>query len=220
MGFAEKLVTYRKEVNMTQEMLAEKCNVTRQAVAKWEKGDSLPDVYLIARIASLFGVSIEDLIWSRDIATIENNKFYIREAEESDKKDFCLIMREHRFLGRLLQLIDRDMIDTNVDDEYWKGYREAGKIFVLRSKMDDTFGGYVYVESIETNSPQLTMQFSEKAGFDESDFLLIQNLFNWIGKEYQVRAIQVFVNSDIERRLFTYLGYGDVKDEVMLALPI
>lgn len=220
MGFAEKLVTYRKEVNMTQEMLAEKCNVTRQAVAKWEKGDSLPDVYLIARIASLFGVTIEDLIWSRDIATIENNKFYIREAEESDKKDFCLIMREHRFLGRLLRKIDKNMIDTNVDDEYWEGYREAGKIFVLRSKMDDIFGGYVYVESIDTNSPQLTMQFSEKAGFDESDFLLIQNLFNWIGKEYQVRAIQVFVNSDIERRLFTYLGYGDVKDEVMLALPI
>lgn len=163
MGFAEKLVAYRKEVNMTQEMLADICNVTRQAVAKWEKGDSLPDVYLIARIASIFKVSIEELIWSRDITNIENKKFYIRESEETDKKDFCLIMREHRFLGRLLQLIDKDMQYSNVDDEYWKDYREAGKIFVLRSKIDDTFGGYVYVESIETNSPQLTMQFSEKA---------------------------------------------------------
>ena len=46
-------------------------------------------------------------------------------------------MREHRFLGRLLRKIDKNMIDTNVDDEYWEGYREAGKIFVLRSKMDD-----------------------------------------------------------------------------------
>ncbi len=36
MGFEEKLVMYRKAANMTQESLAERCNVTRQAVAKWE----------------------------------------------------------------------------------------------------------------------------------------------------------------------------------------
>lgn len=58
MGFAEKLVMYRKAANMTQESLAERCNVTRQAVAKWEKGESLPDVYLIARIFLLVCRSI------------------------------------------------------------------------------------------------------------------------------------------------------------------
>ena len=67
MGFAEKLVMYRKAANMTQESLAERCNVTRQAVAKWEKGESLPEVYLIARMASMFGIAIVVL---KDTVTI------------------------------------------------------------------------------------------------------------------------------------------------------
>ena len=95
-----------------------------------------------------------------------------------------------------------------------------GKIFVLRTKEDDSFAGYVYVESIGTSAPQLTMQFSRQVGFDESDFPLIHDLFNWVSKKYQVRAVQAFVNSEIERMLFAYLGYKDVKDEVMLAFPI
>ena len=220
MGFAEKLVRYRKAAKMTQESLAERCNVTRQAVAKWEKGESLPDVYLIARLASMFGVSIEDLIWSKDTATMENRKYYVREVEEADKRDFCLLMREHRYLGVFLRLIDEDNLDTNVDDIYWNEYQEEGKIFVLRAKEDDAFGGYVYVEAIGSNAPQLTMQFNKQTGFDETDFPLVHDLFNWIGKEFQVRAVQAFVNSDIERALFAYLGYKDVGDEVMLALPV
>lgn len=41
MIFSEQLSKYRKEAKMTQEELAEKCDVTRQAVAKWESGGSL-----------------------------------------------------------------------------------------------------------------------------------------------------------------------------------
>jgi hypothetical protein len=64
------------------------------------------------------------------------------------------------------------------------------------------------------------MQFNKQTGFDETDFPLIHDLFNWISKEYQVRAVQAFVNSDVERALFAYLGYKDAEDEVMLALPV
>ena len=125
MGFAEKLVMYRKAANMTQESLAERCNVTRQAVAKWEKGESLPDVYLIARMASMFGIAIEDLIWSKDAVTMENRKYYAREARDCDKKDFLLIMREHRFLGGFLRRLDEDKIET--DDFFWNEHMDNGK---------------------------------------------------------------------------------------------
>jgi len=53
-----------------------------------------------------------------------------------------------------------------------------------------------------------------------TDFALIRDFLNWINKEYHVRAIQVFVNSDVERALFSYIGYEKAKDEVMLALPV
>ena len=220
LSFGQRLKLIRKEAQITQAELSEKLMVSVQAISKWEKGESLPDVYLIARLAGLFGVSIEDLIWSKDTATMENRKYYVREVEETDKRDFCHLMREHRFLGGFLRLIDEDNLNNNVDDIYWNEYREEGKIFVLRAKEDDAFGGYVYVEAIGTNAPQLTMQFNKQTGFDETDFPLIHDLFNWISKEYQVRAVQAFVNSDVERALFAYLGYKDAEDEVMLALPV
>lgn len=66
MTFSEQLSKYRKEAKMTQEELAEKCDVTRQAVAKWESGESIPDVYKISQIAAVFNVSLETLVWGED----------------------------------------------------------------------------------------------------------------------------------------------------------
>ena len=46
---------------MTQEELAEKMNVSRQTVAKWEAGDSVPDLDKCKQLADTFGVSLDDL---------------------------------------------------------------------------------------------------------------------------------------------------------------
>lgn len=77
MGFSEELMKNRKRIDLTQEELAEKCNVSRQAVAKWEKGEALPDIYTVAGLAKLFGCSIEDLIWSKEFSA-ENKYCYLR----------------------------------------------------------------------------------------------------------------------------------------------
>jgi len=220
MGFAEELGKNRKIVNMTQEELAEKCDVSRQAVAKWEKGESLPDVYMIAKLAGLFNVTIEELIWSRDTAVLENRNYYVRIIEEADKREFCMLMREHRYLGGLLKLVDRIDNDSHVDEIYWNGYLNEDKTYVIRSKKNDELAGYIYIESIDTCAPQMTLQFDKHKEFDTGDFALIRDFLNWINKEYHVRAIQVFVNSDVERALFSYIGYEKAKDEVMLALPV
>lgn len=52
----------RGKYELSQEQLAEKLGVTRQTVAKWEKGDSLPDVMKCADIAMLFHVSLEAFV--------------------------------------------------------------------------------------------------------------------------------------------------------------
>ena len=107
MGFAEELVKRRKMANMTQEELAEKCNVSRQAITKWEKNESLPDVYMISKLANMFDVSIEELIYSRELGILENRNYYVRLLEEKDKADFCNLMREHRYMGKMLKFIDK-----------------------------------------------------------------------------------------------------------------
>lgn len=59
--FKDNLVQMRKMKQMTQEDVAEKVGVTRQAVAKWESGETVPDLDKCRILAELFGVSLDDL---------------------------------------------------------------------------------------------------------------------------------------------------------------
>ena len=59
--FKDNLIHMRKLKQMTQEAVAEKVGVTRQAVAKWESGETVPDLDKCKLLAELFGVSLDDL---------------------------------------------------------------------------------------------------------------------------------------------------------------
>ena len=61
-AFGRKLAHLRKNADMTQSELAERLNVTRQAVSKYEIGDSFPDVSILVLIAETFGISVDELI--------------------------------------------------------------------------------------------------------------------------------------------------------------
>lgn len=55
------ITTYRKALGMTQEQLAQKLEVTNQAVSKWETDQCCPDVQLLPKLADIFGISIDAL---------------------------------------------------------------------------------------------------------------------------------------------------------------
>lgn len=59
--FNENLVKLRKLNDMTQEELAEKVGISRQALAKWESGETLPDLEKSRALAEVFGVTLDDL---------------------------------------------------------------------------------------------------------------------------------------------------------------
>ena len=60
--FGRFIAAKRKERNMTQSALADKLDVTRQAVSRYELGDSFPDVTVLVIIAEVFGVTLDELI--------------------------------------------------------------------------------------------------------------------------------------------------------------
>lgn len=68
MKFHEKLYTLRRSADMTQTDLAEKLNVSRQAVSRWEMGTAMPDVDNLIAISDLFGVTLDDLLKNREDA--------------------------------------------------------------------------------------------------------------------------------------------------------
>ena len=68
MNFSEKLQILRKNKGYTQETLADKLGVSRQAVAKWESGQIYPDISNLIQISDLMSVSVDYLVKDRDCA--------------------------------------------------------------------------------------------------------------------------------------------------------
>jgi len=61
-NLAKNLSTLRRSAGISQEKAAQSVGVTRQALAKWESGETTPDVLCCDRLAELYGVSLDDLL--------------------------------------------------------------------------------------------------------------------------------------------------------------
>ena len=66
MTLAEKLKFLRKQAGMSQEQLAEKLGVSRQAVTKWETDAGIPDIENVIAISALFDISIDELLSNKN----------------------------------------------------------------------------------------------------------------------------------------------------------
>lgn len=62
MEFSEQIKLLRKKNNLTQDHLAKKLGVTRQAVSNWENNKNLPDIEIIIRMSTEFSISLDQLI--------------------------------------------------------------------------------------------------------------------------------------------------------------
>ncbi len=72
MNFAEKLLNLRTQYGYSQEALAEKLNVSRQAISKWELGTTLPETDKVIAISDFFEVSTDYLL--KDNIQLNNNE--------------------------------------------------------------------------------------------------------------------------------------------------
>ena len=88
MTFGNKLLQLRKNRKMSQDMLAEKLNVSRQAVSKWELDEILPDTDNLIKIADLFFVSVEYLV-NEDVYRVESSsKIKLQDIDKYDVVNF------------------------------------------------------------------------------------------------------------------------------------
>jgi len=60
--FGETLAGLRKEKKLSQTELANHLNITHQAVSKWERGESWPDIETVVRLSTLFDITVDDLL--------------------------------------------------------------------------------------------------------------------------------------------------------------
>ena len=74
MRFEEKIVELRKQKGLSQEELAERLGVSRQAVSRWELGQTLPDIPNLLQLCELFGVSADYLVRDEEQEAVKNDQ--------------------------------------------------------------------------------------------------------------------------------------------------
>lgn len=94
MTFEEKIVRLRKIKNLTQDEFASAVGVSRQAVYKWESGQSYPEVLKLIEIKKLFGISIDDLLDDTYDVEMPEKKRKKRASKKTEKNENAEIGEE------------------------------------------------------------------------------------------------------------------------------
>lgn len=114
MSFAEKILNLRTKSGLSQEALADRLMVSRQAVSKWESGVTLPETEKLVVISNMFGVSLDYLL--------KDDAKEILKAKSSGNLDRVIL----RFLGSAQDIdeISKVLVDIIqdgvIDREEWK----------------------------------------------------------------------------------------------------
>lgn len=64
---AENIAYYRRQNGDTQAGLAEKLNYSDKSVSKWERADGTPDIFILSKIAGLYGITVQDLLRTKKV---------------------------------------------------------------------------------------------------------------------------------------------------------
>lgn len=86
MNIGEKLFELRKEKNLSQEDVAERLNVTRQTVSKWETNQSTPDFDKIVPLCELFEISTEELLTGKKAEEPIKEEYQSEERQEKEEE--------------------------------------------------------------------------------------------------------------------------------------
>lgn len=116
MNIGKTIADYRKAANMTQSEVADKLGVTYQAVSKWERDESLPDITMLPKIADLFNISIDTLLRGsfemKEEKEVETAKQIIEEATESEAVKDEDSKEETDLTDTIFNEVEQDIEDT------------------------------------------------------------------------------------------------------------
>lgn len=183
----EKLKSARKSVGLTQEQLAEKLLVSRQAITKWEADKGMPDIENLKQLSKLLNISIDylldsgeriDLSVMREPINLDDYNYTRRLkgrwSKKAGKKDMAVIKKYpnaeiHYLMGKQIPTKGEKLMDNAIGfltdapfgiPDILNGFKNADKEFYLVNQSDKQFFVIVTDEFIE--SRQLAEKITDK----------------------------------------------------------
>ena len=111
--FGQRFARLRKSKGYTQEQIAEKVNISYQAVSKWENDISSPDISILGELATILGVTVDELLGRVDPTKVE----LVEETKRKDIKDMLL---------KIIILDDGDKVNVKLPMLLVKALFESG----------------------------------------------------------------------------------------------
>ena len=160
--FGQFIAEIRREMNLTQQALAEKLHVTDKAVSKWERGLSYPDVTLLEPLATVLQLSVSELMTCKKISDTEESEATARSLLDIAKQSQRRRGRKAAFAAALVSLFAVMLVGTILL------LACASKEYTINTtvltKQQETDGSYIF---IETETGVLRLRCSVKESFDE-----------------------------------------------------
>lgn len=119
MTLGNTILKYRKELGITQDALAQKLEVTNQAVSKWESDQCCPDINLLPRLADIFDITIDELFGREAPAKPELVISDVPWGDDGNLRGVVylgrkLVGHERRSFGEKVKLFFKGKVDKNV----------------------------------------------------------------------------------------------------------
>ena len=179
--FSENIKRLRKERDLTQEALADFFGVSFQAVSKWERGESYPDIELLPTISAFFSVSTDDLLGvdkaknEEEILAIvdkfDNGKYKGSNGSLSFMEDaYHKYPSDFRILVRYMHSLINDNADAG---DYLKNKKEIFAIY-------DRIQNYCTNDAIRMYAKNLMIHYYKSLTRVENSGVTEQDMYNLI----------------------------------------
>lgn len=191
MQFNETLVKLRKEQGYTQEQLAEKLSVSRQAVARWEAGETAPDVYILQKMCEIFGVSADGML----------NAAYAEPQPVQEQE----VPKKHESSARI-KILCIAAIAAIVIMTVLAATANIGVLMLAKSQMIGEMGEHFKKSDITLNNPSIVSSLSYAP---ESSFWTAEEYEKW--SEEQLEYYRNMYESGEKMFFYTESGEGEYR---------
>ena len=129
MKLNEKLYEYRKNKNWSQEELAERLEVSRQTVSKWESGRAIPELNKLIRISEIYNVTVDELVKDE----VEMNETNVKKVNKFNKKIvknvviILLVISLVILILFILNIQRRKNIINEIAEKYKESFQSIGE---------------------------------------------------------------------------------------------
>lgn len=215
---------FRKANKLTQLEMATSLFVTPQAVSKWERGESLPDISLIPEIANLFQISISDL-WQERMTNLQENSNHLNDTvlqfmkaerleEINNYFDSFLLLDETQKEQTVFKLLSLHNSDFLIEDYYYYLSSRLKELVVLSLLNEKRY------LALETLIPMMSSKIRDKVLANclaNQEYEFLDELFPFLTFTQKQKIIEKVSFKELEvTELENYLTFFTEKQRIML----